>query len=68
MAANFGGGLFMGIMTSFLRYTGYTNFIKDHINHIIFLILVHVLPHLTYCLTRIKTMLLNIVKSLREEW
>ena len=41
--------LLMGIIASFQRYTGYLNFIKDPINHVLLLIPVHalllILPH-----------------------
>ena len=42
MAANF-GVLLMRIIASFLRYTGYLNFINDPISSVLLLILVHVL-------------------------
>ena len=35
--------LLMRIIANFLRYTGYLNFIKDPINHVLLQILVHVL-------------------------
>ena len=35
--------LLMRIIASFLHYTGYLNFINDHISHMLLLILVHVL-------------------------
>ena len=35
--------LLMGIIASFLRYTGYLNFINDLISHVLFQIQVHVL-------------------------
>ena len=57
--------LLMWIIGSFLRFTGYLNFIKDHISHVLLLILVHVLllSCLTPCLAAIKNMFLNIVKQ-----
>ena len=36
------GCLLMRTIASFLRYTGYLNFINGHINRVLFLILVHV--------------------------
>ena len=36
------GCLFMRTMASFLRYTGYLNFINDPISHVLWLIRVHV--------------------------
>ena len=36
-------GLLMMIIASFLRYTGYLNFINDPISHVLLLILVNVL-------------------------
>ena len=49
----------MKSMTIILRYTGYLNFIKYHINPVLFIILVHVLlielsKLLTTCLTSVK--------------
>ena len=35
--------LLMRLIASFLRYTGYLNFMKDHVSHVLLLILVHVL-------------------------
>ena len=52
--------------SKFLRYTGYLNFINDHISHVLLLILVHVNVQplscqvfFTSCLTAIKTMSLK---------
>ena len=42
-----------------LRYTDYLNYIKDHISHVLLLILVHVLILLTSCLTAIKTQVIK---------
>ena len=66
------GCLLMRTIASFLRYTGYLNFINDPISHVLLLILVHV--QLLNCLfflllasLRLKTMSLNIAQQFMKE-
>ena len=66
------GCLLMRTIASFLRYTGYLNFINDPISHVLLLILVHV--QLLSCLffwllasLRLKTMSLNIAQQFMKE-
>ena len=66
------GCLLMRTIASFLRYTGYLNFINDPISHVLLLILVHVqlLSCLFFCLLaslRLKTMSLNIAQQFMKE-
>ena len=53
--------LLMRIIASFLRYTGYLNFINDPISSVILLILVHVLlrTELSILLTSCRTVIKN---------
>ena len=66
------GCLLMRTIASFLRYTGYLNFINGPINHVLLLILMHV--QLLSCLffwrlvsLRLKTMSFNIAQQFMKE-
>ena len=63
------GCLLMRTIASFLRYTGYLNFINGHISHVLLLILVHVQLLsilLTSCLTAIKNHVIKYCTTVYE--
>ena len=65
------GCLLMRTIASFLRYTGYLNFINGPISHVLLLILVHVqllscLFFLTSCLTAIKNHVIKYCTTVYE--